>query len=208
MKANRTRIPNIIYYPLLTIVLAALLVVLSLTVGRDIGKRMLSQWQVMVIRGAPSYDYEHRAELTRDSAEVKHPVKGEQLGQLSCETVGLKAPIYYGDTDQLLEMGAGLYTGAYLPGEGKTIVIGAHDTTFFAPLEDIKPGDLIAVSTLYGDYHYEVERIQTGSMMDQSLYPIQNEEEELILYTCYPFGATGQIREERYFVYAKRTEQP
>ena len=48
--------------------------------------------------------------------------------------------------------GAGSSVHASFPGQGETILVGGHDTTFFAPLEKLEENDEITVNTTYGDY--------------------------------------------------------
>jgi sortase A len=55
------------------------------------------------------------------------------------------APLYFGDDDQSFENGAGQYVLSGIPGEGRPILVGGHDLSYFAPLEDIKKGDEVTV---------------------------------------------------------------
>ena len=179
----------------------------------------LDKWNSLWISGAPGYSYAYAQEIQDTSGdtptdgsvsqeEIPMLLSGEQYGELSCEKAGLQAPLYYGDTDEILEKGAGTYAGSYLPGMGGTILIGAHDATFFAPLEKIGKDDVISLTTSYGKYQYNVTGTQTADLMDASAYQITGDGEKLILYTCYPFGAEGQIRNQRFYVYAEKISGP
>lgn len=133
---------------------------------------------------------------TIEKEEWQEPQFGEKYGNITCDAIELKAPLYCGDTDEILEKGAGTSLASSFPGKGEKILIGAHDTTFFAPLADAKVGDEIKVNCTYGNYVYKISSIDIIMGAD---YDLSNEDEEemLILYTCYPFGQTGGARNEK-----------
>lgn len=179
----------------------------------------LDKWKSLWIAGAPGYSYAYAqgnpgepeslpAEGSISQEKITLPLSGEQYGELACEEIGLQAPLYYGDTEEILEKGAGTYAGGYLPGMGGTVLVGAHDATFFAPLENIVEGDVISLTTSYGKYQYSVTETRTADLMDASAYQITEDGESLILYTCYPFGAEDQVRDQRFYVYAEKTSGP
>lgn len=179
--------------------------------GDSIWNKAVSDFKLAAIKGAPEYTFEQTQseqqvpkEGEESQGEVKKPLVGTIFGEIVCEGVDLKTPLYYGDSDEVLEKGAGLYIGGSLPGENGTILVGGHDTTFMAPLEKIKKGDSIKVVTTYGTYQYEVTDMKAADVMDETAYDLSKTTEELILYTCYPFGKVTSERTERYYVYAKR----
>lgn len=140
-----------------------------------------------------------------EQGEQQEITYGTQYGTILCETRGLEAPLYYGDDDELLRLGAGQYKDSTLPGYQGVSIIGAHDTTYFAPLKDMQVGDEIQIQTSYGDFSYVVDAIHTAHMSDTSAYQLDSDKETVILYTCYPFGEIQETREYRYYVYCKRT---
>ncbi len=160
------------------------------------------KWKSVWIMGAPEYVYAADEEVLMDDESWSMPLSGEQYGEMLCEDAALQVPLYYGDTDEILEKGAGTYAGSSLPGQGKEILIGGHDTTFFAPLESIQKGMVISVKTKYGQYQYEVTDIKVQDVMEYKKNPSRTE--KLVLYTCYPFGAEEELRNERFFVYASK----
>ena len=84
--------------------------------------------------------------------------------------------------------------------------MGGHDVTYFAPLESVRKGMILTLKTGDGQYGYEVTDTQ---IMDVKEYKERKPEtEELTLYTCYPFGKEGVLRNERFFVYAKKVSGP
>ena len=175
----------------------------------------LDKWKSLWIAGAPGYSYAYAAQGEDLPAEgtiaregLSLPLSGDQYGELACEKAGLQAPLYYGDSEEVLKKGAGTYAGSYLPGMGGTILAGAHDATFFAPLEKMEKDDVISLTTTYGSYQYRVTKTQAADLMDASAYQISKDGEELVLYTCYPFGVEDEVREQRFYVYAEKISGP
>ncbi len=187
-----------------SLVMTAVVIAATALGGADLLKSCLADYRTVWIAGAPAYSYTETEWLQLDSGQIERPIVGNQYARLQCETIGLECPLYMGDSDEVFELGAGTYTGGYLPGENGTILVGGHDTSFFAPLADVEIGDVLEISTNYGIYPYEVTETRIAEVTDTEAYQIGTGTEELILYTCYPFGDTGKVRNERFFVYAKR----
>lgn len=145
---------------------------------------------------------------TIDGKDIAFPLSGEQYGQLSCEKMGLDTPVYWYDSDEILLYGAGQSLVSNLPGFGQIIVLAGHNTTFFKPLQDAEVGDVLQFKTNYCDYEYTVTDIQVLDENDLEhliLSKVEQEREELILYTCYPFHAVSGRKTERFVVFADRT---
>ncbi|MDF2801520.1 MAG: hypothetical protein K0S61_1423 [Anaerocolumna sp.] len=175
-----------------------------------------SYGSMIITKGAPSYPNEYDPKLSElvmpkqsafDKSEIQVPALETHYGIISGDKIGLAAPIYYGDSDEILRKGVGQYTASGLPGEGKPILIGGHDGTYFAPLEQAIPGDIITIETNYGLFEYKVTGIKITDVTDTTAYNITQEKEQLILYTCYPFGQVVGDRSERYFVYCDKVEE-
>lgn len=139
------------------------------------------------------------------TGEEQELAYGTQYGTIRCEERELEAPLYYGDDDDLLRLGAGQYTNSVTPGSTGVSIIGGHDTTFFAPLEKVQVGDEIQIQTTYGLFVYEVQAMHVAHIMDTNAYELEDPKETVILYTCYPFGQIQEEREFRYYVYCTRT---
>ena len=165
--------------------------------------------------------------------KVSWPKYTEPYGIIKCDKIKLKAPMYMGDSDYVLggrlkgkvendysddfetELGedfkgaAGTYLGSSIPGDGKTILMGAHDTTYFKPLEKVKKGMVMDVRTDYARYKYKVRdiRIYDKDELDEA-YNLQAKKEQLVLYTCYPFGKLNGDKSKRMFVYLDKTFGP
>ena len=82
-----------------------------------------------------------------------------------------------------------------------------HNNTFFNDLQSVEVGDVVTIETHYGTYTYTVERCEVRDYQDTTTYDFTRTDENLILYTCYPFDALG-FTPNRYFVYASYTSGP
>ena len=153
-------------------------------------------------------DEEDEVDNTVKLEDVVWPNYGQHYAQISCDRIGLSAPLYMGDDDSITRVGAGQYLGSFLPGYGKIILVAAHCTTFFKPLQYAKEGDVIVVKTSYGVYQYEVSKIKVYKADDMDAYDLSQDYEQLILYTCYPFRMLSGSRQQRMFVYADKISGP
>lgn len=141
--------------------------------------------------------------------DINLPSGGEHYGQLVCERIGLDSPVYWGDTNAILRSGAGHSQISFLPGFGRVMIICAHNTTFFKPLQNVEEGDIITFDTNYETYQYKVTNVTVmnendlGNKMDSMLL---EEKETLLLYTCYPFHAISGRKTDRLVVFGDRIE--
>lgn len=144
------------------------------------------------------------------SSEVHFPRYGEQLGRIVISGEGgesVNAALYFGDGDKQLAAGAGVYIGSTPPGYGSTVLVAGHNHTWFKPLKKVQIGDTVTITTYYGVYTYEIIDIQVKDATDESHYDLLADEENLLLYTCYPFGSIG-MTPTRYFIYGKYISGP
>lgn len=144
-----------------------------------------------------TYDYESKK-------LEKYPVWGEEFAKLTIKSIDrYDLPVYHGDTLDIIKNGVGHNAGTYFPGEGGSIVLGAHNSVRdFYYLPQVSIGDTISLKTSYGIFDYEVYDTAIINEKDSTKLPIQKDEEILMLYTCYPVGGIG-YRDKRYVVYAK-----
>lgn len=150
---------------------------------------------------------EQETQINADS--FSWPSYGDRYGTLECEKLEIKAPVYYGDRGSVLVDGAGTYIGSAIPGMQDTILIGAHDTTYFAGLENVEKDDEFVFTTEYGIYKYKVIDIKIYDKDKYAeAYDLTSEKEQLVLYTCYPFGKLNGTKTERMFVYLDKVSGP
>ena len=136
-----------------------------------------------------------------------YPQSGDELGRIYIPGTQVDCTIYWDDTNAILKKGAGTYAGAYMPGQGGTILACAHTNAHFRDLESVELGDDIVIETYYGEYHYKVVDMKVAREDDTTAYDLEAPEENLILYTCYPFGTLSRTY-ERYFVYGEFVSGP
>ena len=141
---------------------------------------------------------------------IVYPQKGDRYGQITVEGTSVDAPLYYGDSTKQLNRGVATYadsSGAGIPGQQKTVLLAGHNNTFFNGLQDVRQGALVHISTHYGEYVYRVTKMKVLDYQDESAYDFTRTDENLILYTCYPFDALG-FTPQRYFVYGEYVSGP
>lgn len=140
--------------------------------------------------------------------DIEFPDVGSEFGKIEIKRVGLQTQLYYGDSENILLKGAGLFQGSFMPGFNKTTLIAGHTIPYFQKFGVVKAGDEVDISTHYGKYTYKVTDIKIGDHNDGSMYDLgQIEKEQLILYTCYPLDGIG-FKDDRLFVYADKISGP
>ncbi|MCI9176620.1 MAG: class D sortase [Lachnospiraceae bacterium] len=170
-----------------------------------------AEWRSVWVMNGPEYGYENsslEASGRKKENWQKNLTVGTQYGEICWKTKNKtkKIPLYYGDHEKILEFGAGTYPGFGLPGQGKKILAGAHDTTYFSGLQELEQGDSITVHTIGDSFTYEITKTEIADAAQT--FAAEDEKEELILYTCYPFGKTEERRTQRYLVYADLSKKP
>lgn len=194
-----------------TIILMTIAAALLIIGGMPVVNMTKAYWKMMIVKGVPHSPNEFDTDVSlfvkkrgqETMSEIQVPYLGTHYGNIYCDRIDLTAPVYYGDTEEIFLEGAGQYSGSGLPGVGKPILIGGHDITYFAPLEYIELGDIITIETNYGEFSYRVISTLITQGDDMSAYDLDLQEEQLILYTCYPFGKVVGER-ERFFIYGER----
>ena len=144
---------------------------------------------------------------TIKASSITLPSYGEKYAHVTIPGTDVDCDIYYGDSNAIMKKGAGQYIGGKFPGFGGTVLIAAHKTTHFMDLKSVEVGDVITLQTTYGVYEYTVRDMKVVDPNDKSAYDLNATEENLILYTCYPFNMLG-FSKQRYFVYADYTSGP
>ncbi len=147
--------------------------------------------------------------LTFDSVKKRlknYPAYGTKYATLKISTIDLSLPVYHGDTMDILNYGIGHYAGSYFPGESGSILLAGHNNAgVLRRLPEVQIGDIITLETTYGTFSYQMTESKIINKTDEYLLPIQDEEELLMIYTCYPVTAIG-LTNQRYVVYAQKIE--
>jgi sortase A len=135
-----------------------------------------------------------------------YPEYGTKYAKIIIEEIDMKLPVYYGDDADLLHKGVGMFAGSYFPGEGGTTIIAGHNNKgIFYRLPELKTGSIITIDTIYGTFKYSVREQKVVNETDEKEFEIKEDQEELILYTCYPIGRSVVGRKtQRYMIKADR----
>ncbi|OLS41492.1 class D sortase [Bacillus sp. MRMR6] len=136
------------------------------------------------------------------SAEKDKPKFGDTVGLLTIPKIKAELAIVEGTDPNDLAKGVGHYTGSYFPGENGQIVLSGHRDTVFRRLGELKIGDKFEIQMPDGVYTYEISHTKIVEADDRTIITLQDEEEELIVTTCYPFSYVGDAP-QRYIIYAK-----
>jgi sortase A len=188
-----------VFYPIiLSVIVIAALTAAILPVAMPYAKMM----DVFFLDKAPQFDEGHIASAVPEGATAAIPNEGAEYGTVLIDSVDIDAPLYYGDTPGELLKGIGTYTGAYIPGKGHTVLLAGHNNTFFNSLGKVKIGDRVVIETDYGEFSYEVAAKKEITAADTSAFDLEQEEENLILYTCTNDTVFG-TSENRTLVFAR-----
>ena len=201
LKVKLKEIGNLI---LISFFFAAFIIfIFSLTFKKQIDN-YLSLINVMAVDVTTSTNSDVKID-TETKKIIKYPVYGEVYALLKIPSIHLEYPVYHGDTPDLLMKGIGHYAESFFPGEGGSIILAGHNNVHFQNLYDVKKKDLITLETIYGTFTYKVYDSKVISSKDEDALPIENNEEILMIYTCYPKTAMGHTN-KRFGVYSKLGE--
>jgi sortase A len=148
-------------------------------------------------------------ELRRRANELaglyaKQVTESEGIGRIKIPGVDLDAVVVEGTDSAALQKGPGRYPDTAFPGQGKTIGIAGHRTTYLAPfrhINEIEDGDEIELEMPYGTFTYTVEKHE---IVDPSQVEIVDNVgyERLVLTACHPLYSAAQ----RWAVFARLSE--
>ena len=169
----------------------------------------LGWWGVTSFQ-ATLYQHEQRAAFERMRMPAPAVVNastalptGSLLGSLDIPRLRWSAVIAEGDDDATLKVAIGHLPDTPLPWHGSNSALAGHRDSFFRPLQHIRVGDELRVSTLHGDFRYQVrETMVIGPNDVWVLDP--TDQPTLTLITCYPFSYVGKAP-RRFIVRAERT---
>jgi sortase A len=140
--------------------------------------------------------------LAEQFAERAEP--GKPIGRIEAPAMdGLDAVVIEGTSSSALQEGPGRYPGTAFPGQGRTIGVAGHRTTYGAPfrhVDSMKAGDEVTLEMPYATFVYEVQRTE---IVDPSQTEVVRDVgyERLVLSACHPLYSAAQ----RYIVFARLT---
>jgi len=129
---------------------------------------------------------------------------GKALGRIEIPRIDLDAVMVEGTDTATLQKGPSHYPDTGLPGEGTTVGVAGHRTTYLAPFRDINKlerGDEIILEMPYGTFTYEVEKTRIVDPDDVEIVR-DTGRERLVLTACHPLYSAA----ERYAVFARPVE--
>ena len=138
--------------------------------------------------------------------------RGEGIGRIGIDSIDLDVVFVEGTDTDSLRKGPGHYArddrigsrrlgdGSAFPGQGETVGIAGHRTTYLAPfrrIDDIAEGDELVLEMPYATFTYEVTEHEIVSPSETRV--VENVgHERLVLTACHPLYSAAQ----RYVVYA------
>ena len=138
--------------------------------------------------------------LARRFARQARP--GDPIGRIVAPAMdGLDIVVVQGTDTTSLQKGPGHYPETPFPGEGGTVGIAGHRTTYLAPfrhIDSMEPGDRIVLQMPYARFVY---RVQKTAIVDPSDVEVARGVgyERLVLSACNPLYSAAQ----RYIVFAR-----
>jgi sortase A len=126
---------------------------------------------------------------------------GEGIGRVRIPRLDLDTVLVEGTDTGTLKKGPGRYPDTAVPGQGETIGIAGHRTTYLAPfrhIDELEEGDEVIVEMPYATFTYEVEQVD---IVDPSDVQIVDDVgyERVVLTACHPLYSAAQ----RYAVFAE-----
>jgi sortase A len=112
------------------------------------------------------------------------------IGRIEIPRLLLSSIVCEGAESATLRRAVGHIPGTALPGQPGNVALAGHRDTFFRSLRDLRIKDEILLSTLKGDFKYEVESLMVVEPENvEVLAP--SADNVLTLVTCYPFSYIG-----------------
>jgi len=124
------------------------------------------------------------------------------IGRIEIPRLLLSAVVVEGVDKITLRRAVGHIPGTALPGHAGNVGLAGHRDTFFRSLKDVKVKDEVQLSTLAGNFNYEVESLRVVDP-DNIGVLAPSGHNVLTLVTCYPFYFVGPAP-ERWIVTARQ----
>jgi sortase A len=129
---------------------------------------------------------------------------GEAIGRIVLPSLDADFVMVDGVAPDDLRRGPGLYDDTEMPGQGGTVGVAGHRTTYGAPfrdVDDLERGDLVRLEMPYGVFTYEVEETRIVEPTDLSVIDDVGYE-RVVLTACHPLYSAA----ERIVVFARLVE--
>ena len=126
--------------------------------------------------------------------QARRDDKGDPIGKLRMPKIDHSSVVVEGTDLTTLRSGPGHYPKTPLPGEGGTVAVAGHRTTYGAPFRNIdklKPGDALEMDMPYGKFHYRVDKVQIVTP-DSLWITRKRAKESLVLSACHPLYSAAK----------------
>lgn len=127
--------------------------------------------------------------------------RGQGVGRIAIPSIDVDIVFVEGTDTSSLQKGPGHYPETAFPGQGRTVAIAGHRTTYLAPfreINEIADGDEITLEMPYATFTYEVEKHRIVTP-DQVEIVRDVGSERLVLTACHPLYSAA----ERWAVFAR-----
>jgi sortase A len=108
-----------------------------------------------------------------------------------------------GDSGASLAFGPGHSFASAMPEEHGTVMISGHRDTHFRFLQNLEVGEKLIIKTKSAIHFYTINKMR---IVDNQSFSLDNNKDELVLVTCYPFNSAMPGGSERYLVFAQREQ--
>jgi len=140
-------------------------------------------------RAATAHRAERLADLFAERLE-----NGKPIGRILIPSIDADFVVVEGTDEADLKLGPGHYPDTALPGQGRTVAIAGHRTTYGAPfnrIDSIDVGDPITLEMPYGRFTYEVTATR---IVDPNRIGIVRDvgRDRLVLTSCHPLYSAAQ----------------
>jgi sortase A len=144
----------------------------------------------------PISGLDSRRDLARAATEWRGRLKtGHPMGRIVLPTLGRHYVVVQGTDTASLRKGPGHYPKTNVPGEGGTIAIAGHRTTYLAPFRTVnklKPGQEIDLEMPYGRFVYQVFQKRIVKPSDVGVLRSVPKDRRLVLTACHPLYSAAQ----------------
>lgn len=126
--------------------------------------------------------------------QARRDGKGDAVGRLRMPTLDRSYVVVEGTDLGTLRKGPGHYPKTPLPGEGGTVGVAGHRTTYGAPfrtVDKLDPGDQLQMEMPYGRFSYRVDKVQIVKP-DATWITDKRERETLVLSACHPLYSAAK----------------
>lgn len=121
-------------------------------------------------------------------ADLPLPQPGDPVAKIEIPAIGISRIVVSGITVDQLKRGVGHYPTSPLPGQAGNVSIAGHRTTYGQPFHNVDkldPGDQILLTTVQGEFVYEVESLEIVKPEQTEILEDQGDN-RLTLIACHP----------------------